>query len=124
MKMIIGGAYQGKLAFAKEQYPEVLWTDGKTCTEDELFSCQGICSFHCFLERKMREGREILEIAGRLKRENPEIVIVTDEIGYGIVPADAFLREYREQTGRVCTELAAFSEEVWRVVCGIGTRIK
>lgn len=124
MKMVIGGAYQGKLCFAKEQYPEISWIDGETCTEEEVYSCQGICNFHRFLERSLHEEKNVQEIAEKLMQRNPDVVIVTDEIGYGIVPVDPFLREYREQTGRVCTGLAAFSEEVYRVVCGIGTRIK
>ena len=63
-------------------------------------------------------------LPGKLWAENPGIVIVTDEIGCGIVPAERHLREYRELTGRICTELAAVSAEVHRVLCGIGTRIK
>ena len=31
MKMIIGGAYQGKLAYAKKQNPYIHWTDGELC---------------------------------------------------------------------------------------------
>ena len=52
------------------------------------------------------------------------IISITDEIGYGIVPVDRMEREYREQTGRVCTRLAAYSEKVYRVMCGIGQVIK
>ena len=37
---------------------------------------------------------------------------------------DAFDRAYREAVGRICTKLAAYSDEVTRVVCGIGTVIK
>ena len=52
------------------------------------------------------------------------MIIVCREVGCGIVPMDAFEREYRETVGRVCTELAAMSEEVHRVLCGVGTVIK
>ncbi len=127
MILIIGGAYQGKLAYAKDRYPEIVWTDGGTCGKEELLECNGIFHFHKLIERMMRDGRDIkslLELADRLVIKNPEIVIVTDEIGYGIVPADVFEREYRENTGRVCTALAAKAEEVYRVICGIGTKIK
>lgn len=122
--MIIGGAHQGKLDYAKKKYPGLYWIDGKNCTEQELFGAEGICNFHLYIERMMRENKDISEIAKKLPGENPNIIIITDEIGYGIVPADAFLREYREMTGRICTELASYSEEVYRVSCGIGLRIK
>lgn len=64
------------------------------------------------------------DFASLLIRQNPAVVITADEIGCGIVPADAFEREYREVDGRICQQIAAASDAVFRVVCGIGTRIK
>ena len=52
------------------------------------------------------------------------VILVSDEVGYGVVPVDAFQRAYREVVGRTCTKLASFSRKVTRVVCGIGTVIK
>ena len=60
----------------------------------------------------------------RLFKACPGRVLVTDEIGLGIVPLDPFEREYREETGRICCLLAARSEQVWRVACGLGQRLK
>lgn len=127
MIMIIGGAYQGKLAYAKNLYPDIEWTDGENCTEEEIFRCKGIFHFEKYIAQRMREGKDISKLQELVKKmivKNPEIVIVTDEIGYGIVPMDAFEREFREMSGRICTELASFSKEVHRVICGIGTKIK
>ena len=59
-----------------------------------------------------------------LLQENPDLIIVTDEVGYGIVPMDAKDREWREACGRVCTKLAAHAAQVVRVCCGIGTQLK
>ncbi|MCI9019059.1 MAG: cobinamide kinase, partial [Lachnospiraceae bacterium] len=53
-----------------------------------------------------------------------EAVIVVNELGSGVVPIDAFDRNYRETTGRICCELAKKAREVHRVVCGIGMVIK
>lgn len=55
---------------------------------------------------------------------NPDIVIVSNELGYGIVPVEKADRMWREAVGRLCTCLAARSEMVVRVVCGIGMRLK
>ncbi len=52
----------------------------------------------------------------------PDCILISDEIGNGIVPMDAFEREYREQTGRILIELAKEAEEVTRVICGIGQK--
>lgn len=128
MRMIIGGAWQGQLDWAKKHYKEVHWIDGKTCPLEDLYTCEGIFDFHEYIKRVMikaqQEDQDIKEIASTVILKNPEIVIVSDEIGYGLVPVDAFERRYREQTGRICTELAAFSEQVVRVVMGIGMVIK
>ena len=83
MIMIIGGAYQGKLAFAKKIYPDVTWADGAVCTEEELYSCEGIYHFHQYIERKIKEGEPIDDLAEELIRKNPELILITDEIGYG-----------------------------------------
>ena len=58
------------------------------------------------------------------KQENKDTIVIADEIGNGIVPLDAFEREYREQTGRAEILLAKKADEVVRVICGIGQKIK
>lgn len=124
MIMVIGGAYQGKLAFAQELYPDISWIEGASCTDEELRCAQGVHGFHHYIERKIKAGKSVDTLAKELIEENPKLIIVTDEIGYGIVPIDQTEREYRETTGRICTELAKFSEIVYRVTCGIGQKIK
>lgn len=124
MRLVIGGASQGKLAFAQQEYPAVAWIDGRQCGETEIYKCQGVHHFHSYIERMMHDGRDVMELAEQLIEKNPDIVIVSDEIGYGIVPVDDFLRTYREMTGRICTKLAAYADSVHRVVCGVGVRIK
>ena len=57
-------------------------------------------------------------------RYNTEAVASDDEIGCLIVQEDEILRKYRETAGRVCQRLAAGSDEVYRVICGIGKRMK
>lgn len=125
MKMVIGGANQGQLEWAKEQYKIEKWLDGTSCALDEIDNCDGIYDFHQYIFRVLKEDKEGAgTLAKRIISNNPGTVIVSDEIGYGLVPVDNFDRMYREKTGRICTELAAFSEEVTRVVMGIGVRIK
>lgn len=126
MKLIIGGAFQGKKAFAAELTgirPEQA-ADGMTCDFDAIFREPMITHFHEYVKRRIQENLPCKQLADELKEKNPEIVIVTNELGYGVVPISSFDRKYREDTGRICCELAAVSEEVWRVYCGIGTCIK
>lgn len=124
MQMIIGGAGQGQLAWAQEHFKDIQWIDGKTCFFDEIYTCEGIYDFQEYIKRLMKDEVNTDTLAKAMIEKNPKLVIVSDEIGYGLVPIERFLRDYREQTGRICTELAAFSERVVRVVLGIGTVIK
>ena len=65
--MIIGGAYQGKLAYAKETFPDVRWTDGEQCEKEAIFQYRGIFHFHKYIERLLSEGEDISELAKQLK---------------------------------------------------------
>ena len=124
MEMIIGGVYQGKTDYAKEQYPDLNWISGELASESELMTAQGVLDFQEYIRGELKEGRDVSDLAERIIAENPKLVIVSQEVGYGVVPVDAFDRKYREAVGRVCTKLAAYSSRVTRVVCGIGTVIK
>lgn len=142
MKLVIGGAFQGKLAYAKETYHLENWVDGRSCGFDEIMACGGIHHFHEYIRRMITAGQKgtsdgcfiseslieleqrAEEFAEELYRRNPDILVVSNELGYGVVPMEKFDRDYREAVGRACTCIAARSDEVVRVVCGIGLRIK
>lgn len=123
MRLIIGGAFQGKLSYAKQQYPGLVWVDGAVCEPEEIMHCGGMYHFETYIKRRMQAQTEET-IAGDILSYNPGIVLVSREIGYGLVPVDAFERRYREQTGRICTELAKYAQSVERVVCGIPAKLK
>src|SRR5699024_2385749 len=124
MKIITGGAFQGKRSFAKRLYPDVEWTDGGRCALDEIRTCRALFHFHEFVKRWLRQGRGWEDLAALILEENRGLILICDEIGCGLVPVDAFEREYRESTGRIMNALAEQAERVDRVVCGIGRRIK
>ena len=118
MRLIIGGAFQGKKEYVKEQFGirEHQITDGAEADFDAIFRCVCMTQFHQWVKRGLQEGW--------LLKENPQVILVSNELGYGVVPIEAFDREYRELTGRLCTRIAAKSRQVIRVICGIGTVIK
>lgn len=124
LKLVTGGAFQGKYAWASAEYPGLSWTDGGVCSLDEIHRFEGMNRFHLFIRRWLESGREKEELTDLILERQGEIVLVWDEIGCGLVPADASDREYREAVGRICTELAAEAVRVDRVVCGIAQRIK
>ena len=124
MELIIGGAYQGKWEYAKKRFPQMDWVSGESCTLEELLQAGGVHGFHHFLGRQIDEGADVQNLPELIFEKNPDLVIVSDEVGYGVVPADARDRAFREAVGRVCCKLAEKARRVHRVVCGTGTLIK
>lgn len=126
MILIIGGAFQGKKAYAQEMLgllPEQM-ADGAQCNLEEIYSCRCIYHFHEWVRRRMADMGDWERDAKRIFEANPDVVIIANELGCGVVPMDAFDRNFRETEGRLLTCLAKKSTEVHRVVCGIGTVIK
>jgi adenosyl cobinamide kinase/adenosyl cobinamide phosphate guanylyltransferase len=50
-------------------------------------------------------------------------IAVTNEVGLGIVPANALARSYRDDLGRVNADWAAAADEAWFVVAGRTLRL-
>lgn len=152
MKLVIGGAYQGKFSYAKKQYRLADgWVDGRDCPMEAIWSCRGINQFHEYIKRMLPAAKgeagetagcadaamsytlntehlteleqQATEFAKILKEKNPELVLVSTELGCGVVPVDKQDRLWREAVGRICTCIAAEADEVVRVVCGIGVRL-
>ena len=72
----------------------------------------------------MERGESPRELFLEFLKEHEDCIVISDEVGNGIVPLDPGEREYREGVGRLLTELAARAEEVERVICGIGQKLK
>lgn len=126
MRLIVGGAFQGKTAYAVSAgmaRPEEI-TDGAVCELEELYRCKCIRHFHLWVKRALEAGWSLDTLDQKLAKRNPELVLITDELGCGVVPVDAFDRTWRETHGRICCLLAARAGEVHRVLCGIGMVIR
>ena len=127
MKLIIGGTAQGKLEYVLLKYDaqkNMVW-DGVLPNDMELNGNIVIINhFHQWVKSRMMSGGcpedEIMSFLDC----NEDCIIICDEIGNGIVPIDPFEREYRERTGRILVQLAMRAEEVERIICGIGQKIK
>ena len=74
------------------------------------------------LERQVQQEIDAL-IAACAVCPSP-IVLVTNEVGMGIVPENRLARHFRDIAGRVNQRLAQAADEVWLVVSGIGVKIK
>jgi adenosylcobinamide kinase/adenosylcobinamide-phosphate guanylyltransferase len=67
---------------------------------------------------------EIKEITDCIDCSDARFIIVTNEVGLGIVPADRVSRLYRDLLGRANQVLAAHADEVYLLVAGIPVTVK
>ena len=99
--------------------------------ETDIVSAQNTCADYNFMRPPALEPLS----AARDRREKetnkfvsykcvPYTIIISDEVGCGIVPIDKGERQFRERLGRCLTDIASRSDMVFRVFCGIAQRIK
>ena len=124
MELIIGGAYQGKLTWAVRE---------KGLSDKALFNLEkGFPSraFPCFFHLEAlthaacSEGMNAYAILERLAPYIEGSVVISREIGSGIVPMDAFERLWREEHGRLLAMLASRANRVTRIFCGLAEVLK
>ncbi len=132
MKLVIGGYSQGKLNYVlneKKRTECCIW-DGILPKEEQVQAAiiqektVIINHFHIWVRECLLQGETPEEGITKLLNKTLNCIIISDEIGNGIVPIEAFEREYRERTGRILVKLASQADEVVRVICGVGQKIK
>ena len=131
MKLVIGGYAQGKLQTMVRTLSNAQYVvfDGELPKEEQLHLDAKekliiINHLHLWVKEQMLQNKNPKEEILSFLEKHRECMIICDEIGNGIVPLDAFEREYREHTGRILIELAGKADEVVRVLCGIQQKIK
>ncbi len=119
MVFISGGAYQGKLDFAREKYA-LTDEDIYICTEDAEPDWSRRCLTH--LERYayycVKNGRLPED------RSGGDAILIGDDIFCGVVPIDPTERTWREEAGRFYGRLSTRAEKVWRLFCGLPMELK
>lgn len=125
MYFIFGGRCQGKLEYAKRLYGEELTVcDLKYCDINDAFSADIIIniqeSVSTLLKIKISPSEYFKD---NIEKFNGKILI-GNEIGCGVVPIDAFEREWRDETGWVYQFISSKAKRVDRVWAGIGQTLK
>lgn len=126
MRLIIGGANQGKLNWylAQNQLPSEEISDGKTTSLDTLPQGKILNHLDSWIFRLLEAKYNPEKIIEQYLEKNPDAVIICDEIGCGVVPITANEREWREVTGRICCNLAKKANRVDRIFCGLAMPLK
>ena len=108
MILIIGGAYQGKTAYAKQTYG---------LQDADIFTCEGLaldpaarCVRHLerFALACVQAGKEPADELRTLDLSDK--ILLCEDISCGVVPIDPEQRAWREAVGRMNAMLAARAE--------------
>ena len=126
MKLVIGGYANGKLDYVlgRPEAQAYRVYDGCLPEEAEWLEQVIIDHLNLWIKKQLEEQQNPEQRLDEFLKQCPDCILISDEIGNGIVPMDAFEREYREKTGRILIELAKQADEVVRVVCVIGQKLK
>lgn len=68
--------------------------------------------------------REFIKFIEEVKKKDKTLIMVTNEVGSGLVPEYKLGRIFRDIAGTINQLLAAMSDEVYFVTCGIPMKIK
>ena len=130
MILVFGGAYQGKLEYVLDKF-DMTAEDVYRCSRDGELDLSktviyGLEEFVYWCTENGVEAKEVL--AGRFTSDElqpyADKIFIANDVSQGLVPMDATDRAFREMMGRTLLHLSKEAEEVHRVFCGIGQRLK
>ena len=124
MILILGGAYQGKLEYAKETLgiqPKQIFF----CSDSRIdFTKECICGIEEFTYACVRQELDPVAYFRENAAQWQDSVLICRDIFCGVVPMDAMQRKWRQATGRLCQYLASEATQVSRIFCGLEQRLK
>lgn len=134
LELVIGGRAQGKSAYVKKKYPHAvclderdLTGDGRLPVEDQTQEIILWDHFHLCVRTWQQAGMTMDEMQDRIEeicRACEHLVIISDEVGNGVVPLQKEDRVYRDLVGNLLIEIASKAERVDRIICQIPQQIK
>ena len=81
-----------------------------------------------WLSNVMLSGRdwraEARALVDALHLQSSPVVLVTNELGSGIVPDNRLSRDFRDAAGLINQDVAAMADEVYLAVCGLPMKVK
>ena len=86
-----------------------------------------LCTFPEELDFEVFEKeveKQTSELLAAIRQTTAHWLVISNEIGLGIVPANAYSRSYRDALGRANQKIAAEADEVLFMVAGIPMKVK
>ena len=124
MILIIGGAYQGKLDYAKAAFslaPEDIFT----CTGTEIdFSKPCVNALEEFCYACIQREMDPIAYVQEHREDWQNSILICNDLSSGVVPIDPAQRAAREAAGRLACLLAERADCVVQMFCGLPTVLK
>jgi len=100
----------------------------KTLIETDGGGARLVDCLTLWLSNLLHAGRDwskaISELTEALSEQRSPVIMVTNEVGLGIVPDNALARAYRDAAGHMNQTIAAVADEVEFVVAGLPMKLK
>ena len=95
-------------------------------TEVVVLDCITVWLANLTYREKINDGTcpEIRDLLDVLNDPPCHLILVTNEVGMGIIPGDSATRRFRDLAGSINQQLAEKANEVILTVCGIPMKIK
>ena len=121
MILIIGGAYQGKLDYAKSAFGI---TDAEVhfCTAGEEIDFSRRCVYG--IEEFVWKEPDPVGYFEKHRQMWQDSVLILQDIFCGVVPMGEENRAWRQRTGRLAQYLSKEADRVSRIFCGLEQRLK
>ncbi len=133
VELYIGGRGQGKLSCVMQRHPELREQDVYNCTDEmnfggypypvlyrlqELFRMQSLTMDTAQAYEQLTQN--ILDYLAA----HPQTIVIADEVGAGVIPAEPSEIHFREAAGRALCQIAERASGVTRLICGIPQQLK
>lgn len=125
MRLIYGGSFQGKLDYVKKRYQK---------TDMDVFNCKKsisisfkkeiINSLHLYILACVENEIDVYRYLENNLKYLRDKTIICDDISCGIAPLRYKEKLWIETQGMILNMLSNESEEVYRIFCGLPTRLK
>ena len=130
MELILGGASQGKEAYAKKKYSKAPLYDETnldalfdvTWQEEILWN-----HFHRCVRLWQQKGKtleQMQQYVDAVCAKTSHLILISNEVGNGVVPLQQEDRAYRDLVGALLIRYAKKAERVERIICQIPQKIK
>ena len=126
MNLIIGGAFQGKLDYARTAY-SLKDSDIYQCDENRAeidFSKPCINHLEEFLLACVRQDVDALAYLKAHWEDWRQSTFICMDVSSGVVPLGKEMRLWRNVCGQVCQYLSREAGSVTRIFCGLEQKLK